>query len=63
MGTGTGQIAIPISKYVKEVTAIDPEKEMLKEAAKQAKKEEIVNIKWILSKAEDITEKLNQFLL
>ena len=61
LGTGTGQIAIPISRYVKEVVAIDPEQEMLDEAKNQAGSKEVVNVKWVLDKAEDITEELGTF--
>jgi ubiquinone/menaquinone biosynthesis C-methylase UbiE len=61
LGTGTGQIAIPISKYVKEVVAVDPEQEMLDEGKKQAENKRVANIKWVLSRAEDIMEELGIF--
>ena len=61
LGTGTGQIAIPISKYVKEVIAIDPEQEMLNEGKNQIESKGITNIKWVLGRAEDITENLIPF--
>ena len=61
LGTGTGQIAIPISKIVKEVVAVDPEKNMLKEGEIIAQKDNISNISWININAEDISKDLGLF--
>ena len=38
LGCGTGQIAVPISRLVGEVIAMDPEPEMIAEGRKQAEK-------------------------
>ena len=54
LGTGTGQIAIPLAPLVKEVVAIDPEQEMLDEGQRTAEEKGISNIKWIQSSAENI---------
>lgn len=61
LGCGTGQIAIPLAKVVKEVVAVDPEQDMLDEAAKEAEKAGVKNIQWVLKKAEDIDESLGMF--
>lgn len=61
LGTGTGQIAIPLSKIVKEVVAIDPAVEMLNEGKIVAKSKKISNVIWVKSRAEDITKKLGYF--
>ena len=61
LGTGTGQIAIPLSKIVKKVVAVDPDAEMLNEAKIIAKSKRISNIIWVKSRAEDITNKLGHF--
>lgn len=58
LGTGTGQIAIPLSSFVKEVIAIDPEREMLDEGERIANEKGISNIKWAKLKAEDISDGL-----
>ncbi|OGN01040.1 MAG: hypothetical protein A3B91_02920 [Candidatus Yanofskybacteria bacterium RIFCSPHIGHO2_02_FULL_41_29] len=63
LGTGTGQIAIPLARYVREVVAVDPEQEMLDEGRSQAEKSGIKNISWLLSRAEDITKELGAFRL
>ena len=61
LGAGTGQLAIPLAKRVKEVIAVDPEKEMLEEGARQAEKQGASNIRWIQSRAEDISDDLGFF--
>lgn len=61
LGTGTGQIAIPLSSFVKEVIAIDSEQEMLDEGKRIANEKGISNIRWVKSKAEDISDELGMF--
>jgi FkbM family methyltransferase len=61
LGTGTGQIAIPMAAHVKEVVAIDPEPEMLDEARRQAEQKHVTNITWLQSRAEDISSELGTF--
>ncbi len=61
LGTGTGQIAIPIAAYVKEVVAVDPEEEMLEEGKQQAAQKGITNITWLKSTAEEISSELGMF--
>jgi len=56
LGCGTGQIAIPISRFVKEVVAMDPEAEMLAEGKIQAEKANVLNIKWIEGGSEDLCD-------
>jgi len=61
LGTGTGQIAIPMAALVKEVVAVDPEKEMLEEGKNQSEQKQVTNITWLQSKAEDISSELGIF--
>ena len=61
LGTGTGQIAIPMAAYVKEVVAVDPEGEMIEEGKVQAAQNKVANITWLQAKAEDISSKLGMF--
>ncbi len=66
LGCGTGQIAIPISRSVKEVFAMDPEPEMLAEGKIQAEKASISNIRWVEGGSEDLDDlagELGQFKL
>lgn len=55
LGCGTGQIALPISEYVREVIAMDPEPEMIAEGKTQAKKKNVQNIIWIEGGSEDLS--------
>ena len=54
LGCGTGQIAIPLSSAVAEVTAMDPEPEMIGEGKQQAEKVDSGNIVWIEGGSEDL---------
>jgi ubiquinone/menaquinone biosynthesis C-methylase UbiE len=66
LGCGTGQIAIPISPFVKEVVAMDPEPEMIEEGKEQAGLTNVKNIVWIEGGSEDLTslrDKLGVFKL
>lgn len=61
LGTGTGQIAIPIAKIVKEVIAVDPDAEMLSEGENEAKKKNIDNISWVNTTAENLPKNIGLF--
>jgi ubiquinone/menaquinone biosynthesis C-methylase UbiE len=66
LGCGTGQIAIPICQYVREVVAMDPEPEMLVEGKMLAEKSGASNIRWIEGVSEDLVDlryKLGKFQL
>ncbi len=66
LGCGTGQIAIPLSGYVREVVAMDPEPEMITEGKNQAASGKIKNITWIEGGSEDLPDlgdKLGRFKL
>jgi ubiquinone/menaquinone biosynthesis C-methylase UbiE len=56
LGCGTGQIAIPISPYVKEVVAMDPEPEMLAEGKILAGKSGVSNINWLEGGSGDLID-------
>jgi len=63
LGCGTGQITIPLGRYFQEAIGLDPEREMLAEAQKEAQKAGVTNIKWVLKKAEEMSEALGYFRL
>ncbi|MFC1954825.1 class I SAM-dependent methyltransferase [Chloroflexota bacterium] len=54
LGCGTGQIAIPISAFVKEVVAMDPEPEMIAEGKNQAETKDDQKIVWVEGGSEDL---------
>lgn len=63
LGCGTGQLAIPLAPHFKEVVAVDPEQEMLREGKRLAKKAKIKNIKWVRGFAEKAVLKFGKFTL
>lgn len=66
LGCGTGQIAIPVSPFVREVVAMDPEPEMLAEGREQAKLKKVQNITWVEGGSGDLPalrESLGMFKL
>lgn len=52
LGCGTGQVAIPVSKYFDKVMASDISSDMIKEASENSS--EIKNIEWTVAKSEDV---------
>ncbi len=64
LGSGTGQIAVPLAGLVKEVVAMDPEPEMIAEGKKQAVLRGVKNITWIEGSSENLSalrDKLGMF--
>ncbi len=44
LGAGTGELAIPLSKHIASIIAVEPDKEMIREGRQQAKKAKVNNI-------------------
>jgi SAM-dependent methyltransferase len=63
LGSGPGTIAIPLSRFVAEVVAIDRDAAMLEEGRRLAAHAGRSNIRWICSGAEDLSESLGKFRL
>ncbi|MDO8953346.1 MAG: class I SAM-dependent methyltransferase [Gammaproteobacteria bacterium] len=63
IGCGTGQLALLLSPYYKEVIAVDPEAEMLEQAQLMAKKQGSNNVAWLHSFAEQIPDSIGLFNL
>lgn len=63
LGTGTGLIAIALSPYFQRVIGVDPDPEMLKEAKQEAELDNIHNIQWVNTQAENISSQLGEFRL
>ena len=55
LGTGTGQIAVPMASYAREVVAVDPEQEMLDEMDAPP------NVRKVRGRAEDVLDALGTF--
>lgn len=61
LGCGPGTLAIPLSRTVADVVAIDPDAGMLAEAAALAEQQQRRNIRWLRLRAEDISPELGSF--
>ena len=62
LGTGTGELSLPLAPYFQEVVAVDPSAAMLAEAQQKATARECGNIHFIKAKAEELNpEQLGQF--
>ncbi|MCL2472126.1 MAG: class I SAM-dependent methyltransferase [Treponema sp.] len=54
LACGPGRLTIPLSKFFKDVYAVDWENEMVKEGERISRELKIENIKWMYGKAEDV---------
>ncbi|WP_433660597.1 class I SAM-dependent methyltransferase [Nocardia sp. CA-128927] len=61
LGCGTGQLAIPLARHVGEVVGVDPEAEMIAEAAAQAKRVDIANVSWVQGSSADLPGAFGRF--
>ncbi len=63
LGTGPGQLAIPLAKNFAEVVALDVSAEMIAEGRRQAERAGVANIRWLTGRAEETPPDLGQFRL
>jgi ubiquinone/menaquinone biosynthesis C-methylase UbiE len=63
LGTGPGQLAIPLAKHFAEVVASDVSAEMIAEGERQAERAGVTNIRWLTGRAEETPADLGQFQL
>ena len=63
LGCGTGAIAIPLSRRVGRVLAVDPCREMVDEGRTLAAAANRENIEWVCASAEDLEERQGHFAL
>lgn len=61
VGSGTGRLTIPIAKYVKHVTALEPSSKMLAILKSNIKKQHVKNIKCINNSLDDL--KITEFVI
>ena len=61
LGCGPGTLAIPLSAAVAEVVAVDPDADMIAEGRRLAGAKGRSNIRWLHSRAEDISLELGPF--
>lgn len=63
LGCGTGELAIRLSPRFQEVTAVDPDAEMLAAAQQKARDQQVTNIQWLHQSAERFSAEPNSFEL
>ena len=63
LGTGPGQLAIPLARRFAEVVASDVSAEMVAEGQRQAGRAGVANIRWLTGRAEETPPDLGQFRL
>jgi len=63
LGCGTGQLTLPLAGHVAEAVGMDPEPEMLAEAAGQAQASNIANVIWTQGSSTDLPGDLGRFRL
>ena len=61
LGCGTGQLAIPLARHVGSAVGLDPEPEMLAEAATQAEAANVTNVTWVQGSSADLPGGLGRF--
>jgi ubiquinone/menaquinone biosynthesis C-methylase UbiE len=61
LGCGPGRLAIPLSRSVAEVVAVDPDADMIAEARRLAASRGAGNIRWLTSRAEDVPAEAGPF--
>lgn len=63
LGCGTGQLTLPLAQHVAEAVGMDPEPEMLAQAAGQAQANSITNVTWARGSSTDLPGNLGHFRL
>lgn len=63
LGCGSGQLTVPLARHVTEVIGMDPESEMLTEAARHAQLTRVTNVTWVQGSSTDLPGDLGQFRL
>jgi SAM-dependent methyltransferase len=61
LGCGPGTIAIPLSRSVAEVVAVEPDAGMMEEGRRLAAERWRMNIQWVQARAENISVDLGRF--
>ena len=63
LGCGTGQLTLPLAAHVAEAVGMDPEPEMLHEAARLGREQAVANVVWLQGNSADLPGELGDFRL
>jgi SAM-dependent methyltransferase len=61
VGTGTGNVVVPLAPRFERAVGLDPDQEMLDQARAEAAEAGVSNIEWVVGKAEDLPLGLGTF--
>lgn len=61
LGCGTGQLTLPLAGHVEEAVGVDPEQDMLAEAAQRSREAGVTNVTWIHNGAADLGDGYGRF--
>ncbi|OMI12959.1 hypothetical protein BSN85_08420 [Bradyrhizobium brasilense] len=61
LGSGTGQIGIPLARSIGGVVSVDPNDEMIAEGRRRAGEDGLTNIEFVVSRSEDLPEPASTF--
>ncbi|MDT7726097.1 MAG: hypothetical protein QOI21_2673 [Actinomycetota bacterium] len=61
VGCGPGTVTLDFGRFFEEVVGMDPDEEMLAEAARQAERRGVTNSRWVAARAEDLPSELGEF--
>jgi SAM-dependent methyltransferase len=63
LGCGTGQLTLPLAGHVGEAVGVDPDPEMLEEAAQRSRETGVTNVTWTQSSSADLGGRHGHFRL
>lgn len=63
LGCGTGQLTVPLARHVAEAIGMDPEDDMLAEAAERARAANVFNVSWVQGASTDLPGPYGRFRL
>ncbi|MEV8423129.1 class I SAM-dependent methyltransferase [Streptomyces niveus] len=61
VGCGPGIVTLAMAPYVAEVIGVDPDEDMLAQAARQAERRGVDNARWVAARAEELPAGLGEF--
>lgn len=61
LGCGTGQLTVPLASHVRDAVGVDPEPQMLVEAAAYADRAGAANLTWVNGSSEDLPQDAGRF--
>ncbi|KUN89257.1 class I SAM-dependent methyltransferase [Streptomyces griseoruber] len=61
VGCGPGIVTLPLARFFTEAVGLDPDEDMLAEAARRAARDGVDNARWVTARAEDLPAGLGGF--